>query len=117
MLSRSVPDYRLQVLSQDLTIARLAALLERCRLHVGGDSGVLHLAMALDLPTLAIFRDYPAKAEWLPRGTRHRHLLESCQCIDADTPTCAPKRESLCLGRIQPETVLEIIRAMLAQAS
>ena len=44
-----VDNARLSVLPPGLPIAELAAVLRRCRLHVGGDSGVLHLAVALGM--------------------------------------------------------------------
>lgn len=37
------------------SIAELIALTRRCRLFVGGDSGPLHLAVALSVPTVALF--------------------------------------------------------------
>ncbi|MBC8001571.1 MAG: glycosyltransferase family 9 protein, partial [Opitutaceae bacterium] len=40
-------DSRLRLLPEDLTIAQLAGVLTRCRLHVGPDSGTMHLAVAL----------------------------------------------------------------------
>ena len=67
-LAAGVGDDRLTVLPSGMTIAELAAALQRSRLHVGADSGVLHLALALGVPTLALFRDYAGTREWLPRG-------------------------------------------------
>jgi len=46
-LAAGVGDDRLTVLPAGTSIAELAAALQRCRLHAGADSGVLHLAMAL----------------------------------------------------------------------
>jgi len=40
-------------------LADLAALLKVCALHVGADSGVLHLAVALDVPTSRFFASIP----------------------------------------------------------
>jgi len=57
------------------SIGQLSAALERCRLHIGADSGVLHLAMALGTPTLGVFRQYDGLNEWLPRGEQHRALV------------------------------------------
>lgn len=37
------------------TIKQLAAVLERCRLFVGGDSGVMHTAVAVGTPVVALF--------------------------------------------------------------
>ena len=53
-----VRDARLVCLP-GLNIGQLAALLQRCRLHIGADSGVLHLAAALGISTFTVFRKYP----------------------------------------------------------
>src|SRR4030095_11485475 len=37
-----------------MTLARLCAILARCSLYLGNDSGVSHLAAALGLPTAAV---------------------------------------------------------------
>jgi heptosyltransferase-2 len=37
------------------TVRQMGALIERCRLFVGNDSGPMHVAAALDVPVLAIF--------------------------------------------------------------
>jgi ADP-heptose:LPS heptosyltransferase len=63
-----------------LSIPRLAAVLQRCQVHVGADSGVLHLAMALGVPTLSVFRDYEGLREWLPVGPKHRSIVRHCPC-------------------------------------
>src|SRR2546430_2581063 len=57
-LSAGVMSGRLAVLPSALSIAELAAVLHRCRLHVGADSGVLHLAVAVGVPTVSLFRKY-----------------------------------------------------------
>src|SRR6185369_8622862 len=59
-LGSLVRDTRLQILPEPPTIMQLAALLSRCRLHVGPDSGVLHLAVALGVPTVSFFREQGA---------------------------------------------------------
>ena len=45
----------------------LAAVLSRCHLFIGNDTGVTHLAAALALPTVAIFQDSDPHM-WAPRG-------------------------------------------------
>jgi lipopolysaccharide heptosyltransferase II len=50
------------------SVRRMAALIERCRVFVGNDSGPMHVAAALDVPVLAIFGPgSPAKtAPYMP---------------------------------------------------
>lgn len=77
---------------EGLSIARLAALLQRCQLHIGADSGVLHLAFALGVPTLGIFRQYADVAGWLPAGREHRHLIADDLASIAPAKVCEMAR-------------------------
>lgn len=96
-----------------LSIDRLAALLSRCSMHVGADSGVLHLAMSLGLPTISLFRDYHALRGWLPRGPQHRSFTVKCACVDRKNPPCLALPAAACLKEIKPETVAKAIREIL----
>ena len=110
-LQKAVGDGRLRCFS-GLTIGRLAALLQRCQLHVGLDSGVLHLAVAVGIPTLSIFREYPGMKEWLAGGPQHRYLTAPCQCIERGDEACLAGGTSQCLGKISVDQVFaEICRA------
>ena len=105
---------RVQLLPPGLSIARLAAIISKCRIHAGADSGVLHLAVALNTKTLAIFRDYSGAADWLPVGIRHRHLMQPCPCANQPHPDCAPSGEARCLAQItapQAAALLEELRS------
>ena len=109
LLAAGAGDNRLTVLPSGMTIAKLAAVLQRSRLHMGADSGVLHLALALGVPTVALFRDYAGTAEWLPRGEAHKHLLAPCPCANMKDPPCAKQAKALCLTRITPEQVMTLL--------
>jgi ADP-heptose:LPS heptosyltransferase len=108
-LAAEVADDRLKVLPAGMSIAELGAALQRSRLHVGADSGVLHLAMALGVPTVALFRDYAGTAEWLPRGQAHKHLLAPCPCANQKNPSCASTGKARCLTGITPEQVIALL--------
>lgn len=69
---------------EGLNLAGLAGLLQRCRLHIGPDSGALHLAWALGVPTLGLFRQYGDMSAWTPAGKEHRHL--AAPSLSAITP-------------------------------
>jgi ADP-heptose:LPS heptosyltransferase len=86
-------------------------VLERCSKHVGGDSGVLHLAAALDRPTLSIFREYVAFTEWLPRGRQHRHLAARCACLDQVRESCQRRQTAECLEGLSPASVASLLLA------
>jgi ADP-heptose:LPS heptosyltransferase len=117
LLAAGVGDARLAVLPSGLTIAQLAAVLRRSSLHVGADSGALHLAVALGVPTLALFRQYAGTAEWLPRGPTHKHFQVPCPCADRPNPPCAPKGTALCLAQIAPKQVLALVTEMVGKTA
>ena len=55
-----------------LSLPELAAVIGRAALHIGPDSGPLHLAMAQGTPSVACFLFKDASAEWMPVGVQHR---------------------------------------------
>jgi ADP-heptose:LPS heptosyltransferase len=111
-LAAAVPDARLKCL-KGLSLGQLAALLQRCRMHLGADSGVLHLAAALGVPTFTVFRKYPSLKEWLPPdGLRHRYLATGCRCIETGWTHCQAVERAECLAAISATDVFEAIRPM-----
>jgi len=58
---------------RDLPLANLCAKLSTCRLYVGNDSGVTHLAAAVGAPTLALFGPSDPRI-WAPKGRQVRIL-------------------------------------------
>lgn len=107
-LASAVADARLLLLPGGLPIADLAAVLLGCRMHVGGDSGVLHLAAALGTPTLSLFREYADASAWMPSGPRHRVLSVPCRCVNQTDTACASGRAE-CLATITPERVATLV--------
>lgn len=55
------------VVARGLPVARIAALLARCRAYVGNDSGLTHVTAALGAPTVAVFGPTDP-AVWRPLG-------------------------------------------------
>jgi ADP-heptose:LPS heptosyltransferase len=64
-----------RVFSGDLDLLELAALIQRAAIHLGGDSGGLHVAWMTGVPTVTWFREYDGRADWQPVGEHHRSLL------------------------------------------
>jgi len=109
-----VNDSRLKILPDRHLISRLAALLQAVDLHLGLDSGVLHLAMALGKPTVSLFRESMGRPGWAPRGQQHRVLVRSCSCQRSGRSDCDGGRAK-CLAEIAPSEVLEAILGALPQ--
>lgn len=116
-LRKHVGEPQALALPPTMTVAQLAAVLERCRLHVGPDSGVIHLAMALNIPTVSFFR---RRGEgwrgWVPQGERHRAFLQECTCVRDRDGVCAAVGVPRCLEALRPEAVAAACREMLAIA-
>ena len=55
------------VVARDRSLAEIAALLARCRLVIGNDSGISHLAAALGAPTITLFGPTDPRV-WAPQG-------------------------------------------------
>lgn len=107
-LAQAVGNARL-ITCSSLSIAELAAVLQRCRLHIGADSGVLHLAVALGLPTISLFRDYHDASAWTPTGARHRVFRLPCVCVNQRHQPCAPANRAECLAKLE---VAQVVAAM-----
>lgn len=96
-----------------LGLAKLAALLSRCRLYVGNDSGVTHLAAAVGTPTVALFGPTDPR-QWRPRG-EHVTLVRlgvECSPCDALTMKRCPHRK--CLTTMSPDHVVRVIERIVA---
>jgi ADP-heptose:LPS heptosyltransferase len=109
-LAAEVKDERVRSFA-GLHLGHLCALLQRCRLHVGVDSGALHLAMALGRPTVTIFRQYDGLSEWAPAGPRHRMVSAPCHCNKVLQPACRASGQAQCLAAITAEEVFAAVAA------
>ena len=59
------------LIARGLKLVELAAVLERCALFLGNDSGITHLAAAVRTPTVALFGS-ASMSIWEPHGERVR---------------------------------------------
>jgi len=55
----------------DLDLVELTAVIRGALVHLGGDSGALHVAFMAGAPTLSWWRDYPGRIAWQPAGSEH----------------------------------------------
>ena len=58
-----------------LSLVQLSGLISRSNLHIGGDSGALHVAFMTGVPTISWFRNYNNRTEWMPDGPMHRSVV------------------------------------------
>jgi ADP-heptose:LPS heptosyltransferase len=62
-----------------LSLLQLASVIEGCRLFIGNDSGISHMAAALGIPTLTIFGPTDPKV-WAPRGEKAAVVRREIAC-------------------------------------
>ncbi|MBU6410216.1 MAG: glycosyltransferase family 9 protein [Verrucomicrobia bacterium] len=78
------------------------ALLARASAFISGDTGPLHFAAGLGVPTISLFGPSSA-ARWAPIGNRHKALeVKTCSC-GASASVCHGANH--CLAAISPEQV------------
>ncbi len=80
------------------------AVLQRAAVFISGDTGPLHFAAGLHVPTISLFGP-SSPARWAPIGKRHQALTgATCPC-DGNSAVC--QRDVHCLAAISPEQVWE----------
>ena len=94
------------------TIQELAALLERCRLLVTGDTGPMHMAAATRTPVVGLFFGPALPFDTGPYGDGHVVLHAGVACAPCDHAVqCL---DPFCRRTLTPELVANIARARLA---
>ena len=94
-----------------LSLRHLAAVMERCRLVVGSDTGPLHLAVALGLPVVGLYGPDDPRFTG-PYGSANRIHYKKLACSPCyKNPTCQGRFD--CLQSVESDEVFESIRDLL----
>jgi lipopolysaccharide heptosyltransferase II len=94
-------------------LRKFLAILSQCRMLICNNSGPLHCAAALDIPTLS-FMGPTVKELWMPVGEGHRVLrMDELPCIGCNSGHCSIKTHE-CMRLIRPEAVHEIVKRELS---
>lgn len=97
---------------QGLGLGQLVALLARCDLYLGNDSGVTHLAAALGVKTIALFG--PTSLEqWVPRGNKVTVVARGVECSPCLPPVMKGCPHRKCLTAISPREVIGLLERSL----
>jgi lipopolysaccharide heptosyltransferase II len=101
----SMVGVRGRTLSVDsLSIRRTAALIGKCRLFISNDSGLMHIAAAMRVPTVAMFG--PTNPVWVkPWAVRHRIVRLGLSCspcfrYSSRPLTCIANIDYACMNEI-----------------
>lgn len=96
-------------LAGETDVPELVALLARLSLFLSGDTGPMHLATALGVPTVALHgpTDPALSGPWPPsRGVVLRLDLPCSPCYDLTDAAICPLGHHNCLRRLGPEAVV-----------
>jgi len=107
-LKKLAPDAEVLPLVAELPL--FLAVLARGGAFVSGDTGPLHFAAALGVPTISMFGPTPSD-RWAPLGKKS-HVLHGAACTcDRRLPAC--QSESFCLAAISPAQVFATLKTSL----
>jgi len=98
------------VLNGKTSVETLIGLIAESALLLGNDSGPVHLAAALGIPTVAVFgaTDYIVAAPYSPRGRAVHEPVECSPCWLRECPI-----DHRCMTRVTPEMVCAAAREVL----
>lgn len=89
----------------------LAAILARAAVVVGGDTGPIYLAAALDVPQVVLFG--PTDPDrYLPPGMRSLPLVHRLPCSFCHKRIC-PQGSGECLQKITPQEVIQAVKGCI----
>lgn len=116
---------KLENLSGKTSIQELINSLNECRLYIGNDSGITHIARALNIPSIIIFGPMPFSwcSPWSVLNVEKRgeyyiaentiSIQKNIPCVPCKQKTC-PLKHHDCMRLITPEEVLKLVYETLS---
>ena len=98
-------------LSGKTNLGEAMALIERCDLFITNDSGLMHVAAALDVPLIAVFGSTNSITTG-PLSQNSRIVQVPLECSPCLRPEC-PKGHLDCMDQISVEMVFNVVKEML----
>ncbi len=105
-LKKLAPDAVILPLIPELPL--FLAVLQRAAGFISGDTGPLHFAAGLGVPTISLFGP-SSPAYWAPIGERHQSLSGAVCSCDGNSAVCTAP--SHCLAAISPEQVWQCLNS------
>jgi ADP-heptose:LPS heptosyltransferase len=99
------------LVANGLILSQALALLGRCELYLGNDSGITHLAAASGTRTVALFGPSNVR-QWSPRGKRVTIVSRSIGCSPCQVSTMKSCPHRACLAELQPTDVIGLIATL-----
>lgn len=110
-LKKFAPDAPVVPVVPDLSL--FLAVLKRAEVFISGDTGPLHFAAGLGVPTISLFGP-SSPVRWAPVGERHRVLMGTACSCGAGASIC--QSANYCLAAISPEQVFNCLQTILAKS-
>jgi len=111
------------IVAENMDIDKIAQIISICNIFISGDSGLMHIASAMKIPTVAIFG--PTNPTFVrPWGIPHEIVnlgLECSPCflftdkhpLDKPLIECKIDEKFACIKRIEPVDVLDKVDKMI----
>jgi ADP-heptose:LPS heptosyltransferase len=98
-------------------LQKVGALVEHCDVFLANDSGLMHLAAALSVPTVSLFGPTHPGLGFAPQGPRNRVFFGYAHCSPCSLHGERPcyQRRRYCLERIEPAKVGEVMSDVLSE--
>lgn len=96
------------------SLPETAAVIQQSSLLLSGDSGVLHIAVGLGVPTVSLFGPGMVK-KWAPQGDRHIVINKGLPCSPCTTFGTTPHCpiDTQCMRNITVDEVVNAVTMLL----
>jgi predicted lipopolysaccharide heptosyltransferase III len=103
----------------DLALPEITALLARAHLFVGNDSGIAHMAAAVQTPSVVIFGSSNTAhwRPWVSAGVAAEVVLEEMECQPCHGYFCEKFEEPECIKRVPVERVIAATERVLREST
>jgi heptosyltransferase-2 len=98
-------------LSGETSLGEAMALIERCELFITNDSGLMHVAAALNVPLVAVFGSTNPVATG-PLGLNSKVVQAAVPCSPCLNSEC-PEGHLKCMDQIDVDRVFDVVKEML----
>ena len=101
----------------DLTLPEITALASKAKIFVGNDSGIAHIAAAVETPSVVIFGSSNIN-HWRPwTNARHEIVFEKMDCQPCAGYVCEKYGKAECIRRVTVEQVIDAAERVLAESA
>ncbi|MCK4417065.1 MAG: glycosyltransferase family 9 protein [Candidatus Latescibacteria bacterium] len=103
---------RKPLMVENFSLTKLAALFQKCRVFVGNDSGITHIASAVGTPTVAVFGPSDPRI-WAPQGKHTAVVKSSFPCSPCTRESMHRCQRQKCMDSITTEEVRKAVEMLL----